>query len=193
MEGGETCAASVCPEKMAAHYEEAHDATIFDGPFKAKVLDDGSKIVQMPLPYFFQNKEDDEWFTYSFYSLCIFSTAFGGCFVLDLQCFSDSELRFGVRQLGRGPPRHRLASIMVRFGTLDGACHQYLLSRALAADERLGDDALCAGTPPVVGRVDPALLAPTLVLKPGNPPPEEPWELSITSTLLFQVVRDAPP
>ena len=97
-----------------------------------------------------------------------------------------------MRQLGRGPPRHRLASVKVSFGAADGVCFQYPLSRALAADELIGDAALRAGAPPAVGRVDPAFLAPALVLLPGTPPPEKPWQLVMSFSLVFQVARDAP-
>ena len=192
MSGGQPCKASVCLDKMAAHYKEAHRAKIFDGPFNAKVLDDGSKVAQMPINYFFPNNVDG-WFVYSRLTPTVFSTAVGGRYALDIQRIGASELRFGVRQLGRGPPRHQLSSVKVSFGPADGMCVQYRLSRALAADERLGDDALCAGTPPAVGRVDPAVLAPALVLKPGASPSERPWQLAITLTLAFRVVRDAPP
>ena len=186
------CAASVCLEKMVAHYEEAHGAEIFSGPFNVKILDDGSKVIQTTLLYTFQDNGEG-WFAHSRLKSSFFRTAVGGCFALNLQTISASELRFGVRQLGRGPPRHRLASVKVSFGTMEGTFLQYLLSRALAADERLGDAALCAGTLPAVGRVDPTILAPTLVLKPGTPPQEKSWQLFVTSTLVFRMVRDAPP
>ena len=187
--GGQPCAASVRLEQMAAHYEVAHGASIYAGLCNAKILDDGSKIVQHTQTHSFPNNSAG-WFVYSGLIPAVFRTAFGGCFALDLQCIGASELRFGVRQLGRGPPRHRLASVKVSFGPADGMCVQYPLSRALAADERLGDDALCAGTPPAVGRVDPALLAPTLVLWPGTPVPGKPWELVVTATLVFGAARE---
>ena len=181
---GRPCAASVCLEQMAAHYKEAHGATIRRGPFKAKVLDDGSKIAQMPLGYTFSNNGEG-WFAYSGLDPPVFRTAVGGCYAFDLQRISASELRFGLRQLGRGPPRHRLASVKVSFGSADGICFQYPLSRALAADERLEDDALSAGTTPVVMCVDPAFLARALVPDASVPRPKGPWELSIVLTLLF--------
>ena len=120
-------------------------------------------------------------------------TPLGGCYAFELQKISAKDVRFCLRQLGRDPPCHRLASLKVSFGAADGNCFQYVLSRALAAEERMSDAALRAGTPPAVGRVDPAVLAPTLVLVPGTPPPGKPWQLAITSTLVFQVVRDTPP
>ena len=190
-DSGVTCAASVCLEKMAAHYEEAHDAEIRGGSFNAKVLDDGSKVARMQLNYDFPNNGEG-WFAESGLKPVVFGTAVGGRYALDLQRFSARELRFGVRQLGRGPPRHRLASVKVSFGSADGMCVQYSLSRALAANERLGDAALCGGTPPVVGRVDPAFLAPALVLNRTVPIAGRPWELAISFSLVFQVVRDAP-
>ena len=184
---GETCAASVCLEHMAAHYKEAHGAAVIDKPFLAKVLDDGSKVVQMPMHCDFPNNGEG-WFDSDGLRPLVYRTALGGGFALDLQRTRAGVLRFGVRQLGRIPPRHRLrlASLKVSFGPVDGTCFQYLLSRALAADERLEDDALCAGTPPAVGRVDPALLTPALVPRPDTPPPKGPWELSITVTLVFR-------
>ena len=184
----------MCLEKMAAHYVERHGAKKPRARLTAKVLDDGSKSVQETFAYSLL-RNDEYWFISAGLTPYLFKTVIGGCYAFDLQRAGPNlkELRFAVRQLDRGPPRHRLASVKVRFGPADGMCVQYPLLRALAADERLENSAMCAGAPPVVGRVDPALLAPTLVLKPGNPPPEEPWELSITSTLLFQVVRDAPP
>ena len=188
-EEGEPCSASICLEKMAAHYKEAHGAFTCGGTFKAKILDDGSKIAQMPLGYYFNNNGEG-WFFRSRITPAVFRTAIGGCYALDLQKNGPRELRFGVRQLGRGPPRHRLASVKVSFGPADGTCFQYVLSRALAADERLGDDALCAGTPPAVGRVDPEFLRTALVLRPGLP--GKPWRLAITLSLVFQVGRDAP-
>ena len=191
--GGQPCAASVCLEQMAAHYKEAHNAKIIGGPFIAKILDDGSKIVQMPLRFNFQNNGGNGCFVRSGILSAACQTAVGSCYALDLQRISASELRFGVRQLGRGPPRHRLASVKVSFGPADGTCFHVVLSRALAADERLGDDALCAGTPPAVMCVGPAFLAHALVRRPGTPPPENPWLLPITLTLVFQVEGDAPP
>ena len=98
-----------------------------------------------------------------------------------------------MRQLGRIPPRHRLTSITVRFGSSSGMCVKYALSRALVADERLADGALCAGAPPAVGRVNPAFLAPALVLKAVAPPPGHRWQLAVSVSLVFQAVRDAPP
>ena len=175
-----------------AHYEEAHGAEIFSGPFNVKILDDGSKVIQTTLLYTFQDNGEG-WFAHSRLKSSFFRTAVGGCFALNLQTISASELRFGVRQLGRGPPRHRLASVKVSFGPADGTCFHVVLSRALAADERLGDDALCAGTPPAVMCVGPAFLAHALVRRPGTPPPENPWLLPITLTLVFQVEGDAPP
>ena len=173
---------------MAAHYEAAHGAFTCEGAFEAKVLDDGTKIAQMPLDYGFKINGKG-WFVYSGLDPAVFSTAVGGCFALDLQRINDNELRFGVRQLGRGPPRHRLSSVTVRFGPADGNCVQYVLSRALASDERIRDAALCAGTPPVVRRVDPAFLAPALVRRSGtplgDPPPEKPWKLEIMVSLVF--------
>ena len=174
---------------MAAHYEEAHGAEIRGRPCSAKVLDDGSKVVQYILTYSFSDNGEG-WIDCCGLDLNVFRTAVGGCFALDLRKVGPRELRFGVRQLGRGPPRHRLASVMVRFGPVDDTCFQYRLSRALAADERLGDDALCAGTPPAVGRVDPEFLRTALVLRPGLP--GKPWRLAITLSLVFQVGRDAP-
>ena len=175
---------------MAAHYEEAHDATICSGPFKAKVLDDGSKIVRRERPYSYRNN-DAGWFVYAGLVPAVFRTAVGGCYALDLKKIGASELRFGVRQLGRGPLRHRLASVKVSFGETDGTCFQYSLSRALAADERLEDDDLCAGSSPAVVRVDPAFLTPALVLDTGVPQLEEPWWLTITVSLVFRVAREA--
>ena len=189
---GGPCAASVCLWKMAAHYEEAHDAEICGGPFKAKILDDGSRVVQHTQTFSFL-KNGKGWFDYPGLTSGVFRTAVGGCFALDLQKVGAKELRFGVRQLGCGPPRHRLSSLKVSFGAADGLCVLYPLSRALAADERLGDDALCAGMLPAVGHIDPALLAPTLALKLGTPPPERPWELAVALTLVFQAARDDPP
>ena len=189
---GQRCAASVCLEKMAAHYKEAHGAQIFGGPFKAKILDDGSAVVQHTQNIVFPSNGEGWFFGTGNYP-SVFRTAVGGCFALDLQKIGPKDLRFCVRLLGRGPQRHRLAPVKVSFGDADGVCFQYLLSRALAADERLGDDALCAGTPPAVGRVDPEFLRPAMVLRLGTPPQEKPWELVITSTLVFQVARDAPP
>ena len=177
---------------MAAHYKDAHSAFFRGGALKAKILDDGSKIVQLPLNYSFANNGLG-WFAYRGIDPHVFRTAVGSCYALDLQKTGPRELRFGVRQLGRGPPHHRLASVKVGFGAADGFCFQHPLARALAADERLEDAALCMGTPPAVGRVDPAFLAPVLVCRAGTPPPENPWLLEITLTLVFQVVRDAPP
>ena len=188
---GEPCAARVCLEKMAAHYMGAHEAEMAGGahswPCPAKILDDGSKVVLERLLYTFPNNGAG-WFVYSALNPAIFRTVIGGLYALDLQRFNASELRFGVRQLSLDPPRHRLASMKVSFGAADGICFQYPLSRALAADERLEDDALCASTPPVVMCVDPAFLAPALVLRPGTPPPEDAWGLTITLSLVFQLV-----
>ena len=187
---GQLCGTAVSLEKMAAHYEAAHKATMDVGPFKAKILDDGSKIVQVSLISSYAGNGEG-WFAYSGLTPVVSRTAVGGCFAFDLQMTGHRELRFGVRHVGRGPPRHRLASVTVRFGPADGANFTFALSRALAADERLGDDALCAGAPPAVGRVDPAILAPTLVRDQATPPPEKPWELTVTVTLVFQVARAA--
>ena len=123
----------------------------------------------------------------------LFRTAVGGYFAFDLQRFGPDELRFGVRQLGRVPLRHRLASVTVRLGSSSGMCVKYALSRALVADERLADDTLCTGAPPAVGRVNPAFLAPALVLKVVAPPPGHRWQLAVSVSLVFQAVRDAPP
>ena len=175
---------------MAAHYGGAHNAVARAGCVSAKVLDDGSKVVQHVYPMSFPSN-DEGWFVYPSNRPFVFRPIVGGRYFLDIQKIGDSELRFGVRQLGRGPSRHRLASAAVRFGPADGTCFQYPLSRALAADERLLDDALCAGTPPAVVRVDPALLAPALVLSPALPRPPYPWKLIVSVTLVFQVVKDA--
>ena len=193
--GEPPCAASVCLENLAAHYEEAHQGskTRSVRPVTTRTLFDGSRSATKALTYSFR-KNDGGWFENSAgLAPYVFKTAIGGCYALDLQNVGGKEMRFGVRQLGRGPPRHRLASVKVSFGTMEGTFLQYLLSRALAADERLGDAALCAGTLPAVGRVDPTILAPTLVLKPGTPPQEKSWQLFVTSTLVFRMVRDAPP
>ena len=175
---------------MAAHYEEAHGAEIRGRPCSAKVLDDGSKVVQYILTYSFSDNGEG-WFDCCGLDLNVFRTAVGGCFALDLRKVGPRELRFGVRQLGRGPPRHRLASVKLSFGPANGLCVQYPLSRALAADERLGDAALCVGTPPAVVRVDPAFLAPTLVLDASDPRPERPWDLKVATTLVFEVMKVA--
>ena len=189
---GQLCGASVCLDKMAPHYEATHKANVDEGPYCAKILDDGSASVHMIKKYSFPENGEGWFSSYSGIDPVVSRTAVGGCFAFDLQKTSPSELRFGVRQLGRGPSRHRLASVTVRFGPAEGTCVQFALSRALAADERLGDAALCAGTPPAVGRVEPAFLAPTLVLQTGTPPPEKPWQLAITVTLVFKAVKDAP-
>ena len=184
---GEPCEASVCLGRMAAHYEEAHGAEMVGGSRDLRILDDGSKSVEMMQDADFPHNGKG-WFACSGLGLKVLQPTIGGSYTLDFQRIGANELRFAVRQLGRGPPRHRLASVKLSFGPANGLCVQYPLSRALAADERLGDVALCAGTPPAVGRVDPALLAPALVHKPGTP---RPWYLAVTSTLVFQVARDA--
>ena len=186
---GETCAASVCLEQMAAHYKEAHGAKICGGLFVAKINDDGSKFVEYSQIHSFPTNGEG-WFIFAGVKPIVFRTVIGGAFAFDLEKFSPNDIRFGVRQLSR-PPRHRLASVKVHVGPVGGTCFQYVLSRALAADERLGDDALCAGTPPAVGRVDPEFLRTALVLRPGLP--GKPWRLAITLSLVFQVARDAPP
>jgi len=188
---GRHCAAGVCLEKMAAHYAEAHEATLCRGRFAAKVLDDGSKRVQIVRSVEFPENGEGWFAQYAGLTPYVFRTAVGGgCFAFDLQKTGPGELRFGVRQLGRGPSRHRLASVTVRFGPAEGTCVQFALSRALAADERLGDDALCecAGTPPAVERVDAALLS--RFLRPALAPSdsEAPWELAIAVSLVLQVV-----
>ena len=177
-------------ENMAAHFTEAHGAEIIGGPFLAQVLDDGSKIVRhtQVLPPFSRNS--GAWFSCAGNSPFLFRTALGGCFAFDLQKVGPDELRFGVRRLGRGPLRHRLASVSVSFGAAGGTCIQFALSRALAADERLGDDALCAGVPPAVGRVTPALLAPTLARVLAASSPERRWELAVTFSLVFHMAGD---
>ena len=142
--------------------------------------------------YSFQ-RGDASWFIYAGLDPYLFQPVIGGCFALDFQKIGAGELRFGVRQLGRGPPRHRLASVKVRFGVEAGTHVQYLLSRALTAEERLADDALCAGRPSAVARVDPAFLAPALVLSSDVPLPEKPWDLKISVSLVFQTVKDANP
>ena len=185
---GETCAASVCLEQMAAHYKEAHGAKICGGLFIAKIFDDGSKFVEYSQIHTFPTN-DKGWFIFTGVKPIVFRTVIGGAFAFDLEKIGADDIRFGVRQLSR-PPRHRLASVKVHVGPVGGTCFQYVLSRALAAEERLGDDALCAGTPPPVVRVDPAFLAPALVHTPGAPALEKPWELAITLSLVFQVVRE---
>ena len=189
---GPPCAASVCLEKMAAHYVDAHNAEMRRSVAPVNVLADGSKSLQISLNYSFEKKEKGSFIPKG---ICpyIFKPAIGGCFALDLRRFSASELRFGVRQLGRGPPHYRLASAKVRFGAEAGSHVQYLLPRALTAEERLADDALSAGTPPAVVRVDPAFLLPALVLSSTVPPPEKPWNLDTSVTLMFEVVKDADP
>ena len=112
----------------------------------------------------------------------VFRTPVGGCFAFDLQRTGPKDLLFCVRQLGRGPPRHRLASVKVSFGSANGACFQYPLSRALASDELIGDAALRAGTPPAVSRVAPAVLTPTLSPSPGTPE-RRPWQLVMSVTV----------
>ena len=189
---GEVCAASVCLEKMVAHFKEAHGAFICGGPFKMKFLDDGSKSFQMTQLMEFPTNGDGFLIDTLGNFPRVSKTPLGGSFAFELQRFGPKDFRFCVRQLGHGPPRHRLASLKVTFGAADGNCFQYVLSRALAAEERMSDAALRVGTPPAVGRVDPAVLAPTLVLVPNIPPPGKSWQLAITSTLVFQVVRDAP-
>ena len=189
---GPPCAASVCLEKMAAHYKEAHGAIERDTLVDADVLGDGSKRVLLTLNYSFP-KIGDGWFIYDGFTNNIFKPVFGGCFNLEIRKFGANELRFGVRQLGRGPPRHRLASVKVRFGHEAGAHFQYILPRALTAEERLADDALSAGRPPAVARVDPDLLATAMVLSSALPPPKDPWDLELSTTLVFEVVEDANP
>ena len=189
---GPPCAASVCLEKMTAHYKEAHKAETEATFINADVLIDGSKVIAVTVNYSFP-KSDQGWFIYRGIKPNILKPVIGGCFAFDIQKFSASELRFGVRQLGHGPPRHRLASAKVRFGIEAGAHFQYILPRALTAEERLADDTLCAGTPPAVVRVDPAFLAPALVLSSTVPAPEKPWRLDISVTFVFQVMRDTNP
>ena len=191
--GEPPCAASVCQENLAAHYEEAHQGskTRSVRPVTTRTLFDGSRSATKALTYSFR-KNDGGWFENSAgLAPYVFKTAIGGCYALDLQNVGGKEMRFGVRQLGRGPPRHRLASVKVSFGSADGTCVQYHLSRVLAADERLGDAALCAGTPPAVVRVDPAFLAPTLVLDASDPRLERPWDLKVATTLVFEVMKVA--
>ena len=186
VENGQPCAASVCLEQMAAHYKEAHDAET-DFGYDAKINDDGSKLVQFSQNYIFPNNKG----VFLDSRLCptIFKPVVGGCYVLDLIKIGPKELRFGVRQLGRGPSRHRLASATVRFGPADGKCFQFPLSRALAADERVRDAALRVGTPPAVESIDPAFLARALVFDTSVPRPDEPWELEVSVSLVFQVVE----
>ena len=54
------------------------------------------------------------WFVSPGFTPVLFKTALGGCFAFDLWKFGPRDVRFGVRQLGRGPPRHRLTSLKVR-------------------------------------------------------------------------------
>ena len=182
----------MCLEKMAVHYVERHGAKKPRARLTAKVLDDGSKSVQETFAYSLL-RNDEYWFISAGLTPYLFKTVIGGCYAFDLQRAGPNlkELRFAVRQLDRGPPRHRLASVKVRFGPADGMCVQYPLLRALAADERLENSAMCAGAPPVVGRVDPTFLAPALVPIPIVPRPAEPWSLKVSVDLVFEVVRGA--
>ena len=179
---------------MAAHYGAAHEAVLEGGPFTAQILDDGTKVVQMSLHCEFPDNGEG-WFACEGLRPIVFRTAVGGCYAFELLRPFARRLRFGVRSLGRDPARHRLASVTVRFGPPDGVCFQHPLSRALAADERLVNDVLCAGMLPAVGRVDPLALAPTLIPRPGTPPFGllVSWELSIGLSLEFRVVGGAPP
>ena len=150
---------------MADHFASAHEAERLQtsrSRMTAIVLDDGSKIILES----------------SIYSPYVFRTVIGGCFSFEFERTGANEIRFGVRQLGRGPPRHRLASVMVRFGPADGLCVQFPLSRVLTAEEHLRNDALCAGTPPAVMRVDPIVLSPTLAIE---------GDLVVSFTLTFRV------
>ena len=179
-----------CLEHMAAHYVTVHGAKKPRAQVTANVLDDGSKSILASFKFSFP-KNDEGWLASSGFSPCLFRTVIGGCYAFTLRKHGDKEIRFAVRLLGRGPPRQRLASAKVRFGSLDGTCVQYLLSRVLSPQERMEDDALCAGAPPAVVRVDPAFLAPALVLNPSTP--RQPWDLLVSVLLVFEVVRDSDP
>ena len=190
---GRLCAASICLEKMTAHYLLAHEYYGVSRPLYAKVLEGGSKLIDELAEIAFE-KNDERWFDNCIWLPPLsFRTVIGGFFALELANSGPGELRFGVRQLGRGPPCHRLASVKVRFGPANGYCVHCPLSRTLAADERLRDDALCAGTPPAVGRINPAFLAPTLVLDTRVPRRDAPWILTASALLVFEELKDAAP
>ena len=188
MGSGQPCGALVCLQLFKEHFAEAHRASSHAlRPAPAPM--GGPVRVHEGVTYAFPKGDGAFMEATCGLSVCLFMppASIGGCFAFDLQKLAPRELRFGVRSLGRGSPRHRLAAVRVSFGALDGTCVRYRLARALTADESLATDALVEGATPPAVRVDPSFLAPVLVLNPAPAGSRlgKPWELKVTVELTF--------